>query len=432
MAFGWFSKSGDGVDKGLAKAQKLKKQERWAEALYFFEEALARDPGSEPASTGEAECREQLVASNIEEAESYREIDLPKAREHARLALDLAGAHEALRKRASAVIDALGNEASPAAALTPSPTPRRALFSQSCSCATPCTPPTEPEFDEGEIDVEDLADFYLDSCEPAVQAAFERLGGAFRTGFVHLQRGELAEALPHLEQTAREQPDECGAFYALGLLESLGGRLDAARAHFARSLGLDDAFAPALRHLAETLRDLGDRPKVIEILTEWLEVHGDDAEARLLLALTRMEVGDPARAVEDARLAHRLAGESDPRPALLLAKAYQLTGDGQAAIATLQSILARRPDSVEALAELGELLLQQGGSSAERAAEAFKRCYQHDPDRGWWYLIKVAQAYHARGWTSEAKEVLSRAREELPEETEAVRAWEQVAHNLSS
>ncbi|NTU59540.1 MAG: hypothetical protein HGA98_00600, partial [Deltaproteobacteria bacterium] len=66
MGFGWFSKGADSGDKALGKAQKLEKQERWAEALSFYDEVLAREPGSEPAAAGARTCRERLVAWNLE------------------------------------------------------------------------------------------------------------------------------------------------------------------------------------------------------------------------------------------------------------------------------------------------------------------------------------------------------------------------------
>lgn len=429
MGFSWFSKtSASADDKALARAQKLQSRERWAEALNLYEEILARTRGSNSALEGVKTCRENLVARNLEEAQSYREIDPERAREHARLALDLAGDDEKLKERADEVAEVLlrGSPPQPSPVVISQP-----LFGSSCSCATPCLSTADAEENGGEFDTEELLAFYLDSCEPAVREAFQRLAGSFPIGFVHLQRGELEDAQAHLERAAEEYAAEPGPTYALGLLASISGKDDAAAIYFEKTLALDGEFGPAVRHLAETLREMGNRSGAIDVLSRWLLSHPEDAEAHLLLALSRIESGEIETGLEHALTAQRLTEESDFRPSLIVAKAQQILGDDPAAASTLQRVLSRKPDLIEALVELAEILIRQGGNQAERAAEVFKRCYRQDPDRGWWYLVRIAEAYQARGWREQATDVLNRAREELPEEASAHTTWEEALRRLT-
>jgi tetratricopeptide (TPR) repeat protein len=423
MAFGWFSKGKDAGDKALAKARKLEGQGRWAEALSHFEDVLAADTGIEEAKRGLRTCRERLVAFNLEEAEAYRASDKDKAREHARLAHQLAGSETDLQSQAWKVLESLKvrDERPPAAPEAP----RQPLFATSCACATPCHAPAEEE-EAADMDVEDLAAFYLDACDPAEREAFEALGETFREGFVRLHQGDLAEARPALEAAAQEEPDAHGTHYALGLLASLEGDAAAAAERFRRTLTLSPGFAPAARHLADLLREAGQREEAISFLRQWLSAHGDDAEGRVLLAQCLLEGGDGPGAREEAEAARRLGEEGDVRPALIVARAHRIEGNREGAVQALQAVVARRPDALEALFPLGEVLLELGGSSVERAAEVFKRCYRADPDRGWYYLSQVARAYAARGWKVEAAEVLDRARQELPDAPEARQAWERA------
>ncbi|MBI5443539.1 MAG: tetratricopeptide repeat protein, partial [Deltaproteobacteria bacterium] len=154
-------------------------------------------------------------------------------------------------------------------------------------------------------------------------------------------------------------------------------------------------------------------------------------EARLLAAACCLETGDVAGAAREAEGARRLAGPDDLGAALLLAEAHRRGGDREQALRVLQDVLARKPDQVQALAAAGDLLLEEGGSRAERAAELFKRCYRNDPEQGWFYLLRVAEAYSALGRSAEAEEMLERAGSELPGTAEARRAWELVERRIA-
>lgn len=422
MAFGWFSKGKSASDRALVRAQKLEAQERWAEALSYYQEARAGTGDPADANRGERTCRQRLVDCNLEEAEAYRDTDPGKAREHARLALDLAGEEADLRKRAWTTVESLKDTAPPPRAARPEP-PKR-LFEPSCSCVTPCGSEQCSDEHPEQLDVEDLVAFYLDSCQPAEREAFEPLGAAFRAGFVHLQAGELGAARPFLEEAAREQPSAHGAHYALGLLAALEGKGPAAAEAFRRALELAPSFAPAAHHLGDLFREAGRLQEAEATLRSRLESAPDDAEARVLLSLTLLQAENFPEARAEAERSQKSADPSDLRPGLLLARALRAEKDLDGAARVLQGVLARKPDALEALAPLGEILLEQGGAAAERAAEVFKRCYREDPERGWWHLAQVARAYAARGWATEASEVLSRARQELPDDPEARRIWE--------
>ena len=426
MAFGWFSRGKEGEDKRLARARKLQSQGRWAEALSYYEELLDEEGLSEEARSGVRSCREQLVAGNLEEARAYETSDPLKAREHATLALELAGAEADLRAQAEQVLQTLPGEK--VTARPPPPTPNR-LFEPSCSCASPCS--EEDPGAEGEEDGEDLFGLYLDTAEPEEREAFENLGPSFREGYVLLHQQDLEGARAALLRAAAEERT-AAPHYVLGLLEAVAGNAQEAEAQFSRALETDREFGPALRHRADVLRELGRIGEAVPSLEERLGSHPEDGEARLLLAACLLDRQDFAGARRQAEEARRQLPPDDLRPGLLRARAFRLAGERAQALETLQAVLARKPDLLDGLIPTGELLLEEGGSSAERAAEVFKRCYQIDPDRGWWYLLRVSQAYAARGWKTEAQEMVERAGNELPDDPDARAVWQGVADRLSS
>jgi tetratricopeptide (TPR) repeat protein len=424
MAFGWFSKKKSGRDKALEKARKLAEQNRWAEALTYYEEAAdGADP--EEAVRGVRTCRERLVDHNLEEARAYAAAGEPqKAREHAGLALEIAATEEDLVQRARTAVEELGDESLP-------PAPER-LFAPTCAAGGP--PASGSELEEATAgehpDPGDLFEFYLESLSIPEKEVLESLGDAFRRGFVLLQQGETGPARPLLEAAANEAPDSPGVPYALGLLASLEGDAAGAEARFARALELSPRFGPAAQHRADVLREAGRIAEAASFLEGWLQEDPEDGEAWMVLAACRVDAGASEDALAAAETARALLPKEDPRAALLKARILRMRGDTGGATEALQEVATRRPDLLEALIPLGQVLIETGGAAAERAAEVFKRCYRLDPERGWWYLVRVAEAYLVRGWTEQAREVLATAGQQLPASPEARAEWEAVSQRI--
>ncbi len=430
MVFGWLTGSKNSAGKALEKGRKLSAQGRWAEALTYYDEALEDPSCSDEARSGARVCREKLVESNLAEARAFATAEEPdRALEHARLALELAGQEQDLRERAEAALAGSATavpESAPVASR-----PRERLFAPSCagSCSEPCGEPGEVH--ESGAEVDDLFEFYLDAVTPQEREAFEVLDGSFREGFVLLQQGAIDEARPLLEASAAEHPEAPAPHYALGLLAALA-RTGEATDHFGRALGADPDFAPAAHHRADALRETGNPGEGARLLEEWLNGHPEDGEAQVLLSACRLEAGDATGALQAAEQADRTVPVEDPRPRLLKARALATLGHRDQAIGALQAVAARRPDLLEALVPLGRLLVEKGGPAAEKAAEIFKACYRLDPQRGWWHLLRVAEAYGARGWKKEALDLLHQVEGELPEGDEAHAEWKAVRDGLEA
>ena len=106
-------------------------------------------------------------------------------------------------------------------------------------------------------------------------------------------------------------------------------------------------------------------------------------------------------------------------------------GDMEGAVKAYQFATIRNPQLLEALIPLGLIFIRQGGKAADGALQIFKHCYRIDPERGWFYLLRLAEAYGARGWPTEALQMLESAHDELPEGAEAFGAWEKVRDALA-
>ncbi|GAB4260673.1 tetratricopeptide repeat protein [Deferrisoma sp.] len=424
MAFGWFRKRKAGAEALAETGRKLARQGRWGEALSHLE-AAAQAPDAPPGLEKEIrECRRALAALNLEEAGACLNAGDPdRAREHLALAREFGGEDPELEAR----IRGLEARIAPRPEAEPRPQPR---FATPCACAAPCASEPDPhELPETGPDA-DLFEFYLEALEPSERAVLEGLGDAFRTGFVALQQGEAEEARRWLERAEAEHPDAPGVHYAFGVLHLLTGELEAAEDRMRQALEAAPDLAPAVHHLADGLREGGRPDRAVELLEGWVAEHPGDGVAWLRLGALRLDAGDAEAALEALDRAQAALPEDRPEPRLLRARALEAVGRTDDALQALREVLARRPDLVEALVPLGRILLGKGEAHAERAAEVFKRCARIDPERGWWYLLRVAEAYHARGWAREAREMLELAGGQLPDE--AARAeWERVAATLA-
>ncbi len=420
MPFGWFARK-PAADKTLAKARKLVEQCRWAEALTYFEDAGDGDE----ARQGAQECRTKLVEWNLEEARAYTEGDPGKAREHAELAATLAVGDAGLLAAIDEVLAGIHAAHPPVSA-----TRRERLFAPSCGAS--CGGGSCGDHDHGEpVEDGELFEFYLDSLSPAERAALEPLGEPFREGFVLLQQGDLEGALPKLKAAVKAAPRAVGPVYAMGLLAAVGQAPEVAEKNFLKALEIDPGFAPAALHRAALLREKGKPKDAAAFLTRWLAAHPGEGEVRVLLAACHLEAGDPQAALEAAQAAETECPEDNPSPKLLRGQALRRLGHLDQALGAFQAVAAKKPDLLDALIPLGQILIEKGGPSAERAVQVFKKCHRQDPDHGWWHLLRVAEAYGAWEKPKQAAEALARAQEELPEAPEAQREWTEVRQRLA-
>lgn len=110
--------------------------------------------------------------------------------------------------------------------------------------------------------------------------------------------------------------------------------------------------------------------KAVDIKPDFLEAHYNLG----LVHLNRKEMAEAAAALETVL---RIDPQFDPQVYRLLATAYRGAGDRAAAIAALETGMARRPDDIEMLAALAYLELESGREEA--AAENLEKVLERQP-----------------------------------------------------
>lgn len=434
MLFGLFGKKSN-KDGLIEKGKKLAAQGRTAEALTYFEDAAELDPSCETLRELMGECRVKLVELNVEEALALKNHDPERAVEHARLALDLAGDNKDLAKKAGEAL-AQVVKGVPAKAVKKEESKR--LFEPSCGCASPsCNSHEGGCGDEGagveefHEDPDDLFYFYLETADPEEKVAFEDLGPAFRRGYVALIQGNADEAGVWFGQARKESGNTGPLCYVGGMLAWQKEDFRTADKLLSEAIRLSPDFGPAVRRRATLLREAQLPAEAVSCLEGWVEGHPEDKEGLTIYAAALAEAGRSRRAWEVFGPYAETAHKTNPGLALLWAHILLADQRADEAITVLRTAVTVQPDLLDAQEILGIQLTRKGGREAEGAVKAFKHCYKKNPEKGWYYLLRLCEAYKSMGQPDQAKKFLDEAFDELPETEEARNIWDTVAANLN-
>lgn len=430
MVFGLFSKRNN-KEKTLENGRKLAAKGRAAEAMTYFEEALEMDPDYAEAKEAMKACRQYIVRLNLKEAEELCLIDNQKASEHVNLALDLAGDDKELFKEASEVLTKVAKH-TPKASPKPAPEKPKRLVEPSCGCASPscgsdCHEDVGSQFEENP---EDLFYFYLDTSADDEKEAFENLGPSFKRAFVALQQGDTAEAAKMLVKAKDEEGKIAAIPYAQALLAWQRNDLKRAEKEFADALNLDPGFASALKKRATVLREMGKPADAAALLEPRLASNPGDKEAVAICAAALGESGNAARAVELLRPVALEDMKKDPQLAILWGRLLEADKKNAEALTAYKTAAAAQPTNAEILEILGIFQIRTGGKEIEGAIKSFKQCYKLLPAKGWYFLLRIAEAQAVGGNKAEAARLIEEARHELPDDPQAVKIWEHFDNGL--
>jgi Flp pilus assembly protein TadD len=176
-----------------------------------------------------------------------------------------------------------------------------------------------------------------------------------RLAVLALRAGAIAEAESSLELARRVRPGDPQLASDLGAIRLARGDAEGAVAFFRAAVVGRPGDRAALHDLAGACLQAGETATGVRILASLASDAPDAVEPWLELAFARIELGEFARAAEDARHALANAAPDDARPALALADALRLAGETAAARAAYQEALRRDPGSPRARASLAAL-----------------------------------------------------------------------------
>lgn len=284
--------------------------------------------------------------------------------------------------------------------------------------------PTQIRLGQALMDLNDL-DGAEQAFREVLAADSGSAAGHYGLGRVHYARGQLAEAIQHLETALELQPEADSIHYLLGMAYRRTGDLEQARAHLALNRHtpvsfpdpLLDALAPlaqsaerhfnagiealrredhqtAVRHLRDSLEidpenalshynlglalaALGRHEKAETALRRALELDPDYSSTHYHLGALLAEDGRREEASRHFAIAHEL-DPRDPEAHLQWATSLAARGDIQRAVEELETLVERHPRHAAAHRLLGRVADGQGASA--QALEHYRQAAEIDPD----------------------------------------------------
>ncbi|BCR05021.1 hypothetical protein DESUT3_20900 [Desulfuromonas versatilis] len=389
----------------VAQVRRALDQKRWADALAIGEgvnlAALDEERNKELAGLLE-QAGDGLAELNLGEGEAcLRGGDQVRAAEHFDLALQQARS-QSLKSAVTAARERLGSTTAAAAVRTPPASP---AAHGSCADCRPASATQEQLEDQDDLDTETRLELILASYPQELAERCHELSGTFLEAFLLAHEGREPEAMERFEQVAMGNRDDLFYFERGSLLGRLG-QVDQACSDLERAAQLNPGH-----------------PLVLETLITLELTAGRDAsaEARLRQLLDQGQSGGFCQAAladlsarrgnQEACLEHALqaigAGWNDPNTLLLAASLLEKSNRLSEAEALLSRISGKGCGAGAGNVYLAEFWLRRG-QNLDKALEAFKRALREDPQNPRW-LLRVGQAYTARGWKKEGLPLVKKA-----------------------
>jgi protein O-GlcNAc transferase len=195
-------------------------------------------------------------------------------------------------------------------------------------------------------------------------------------GMVHLQRGQLQDALEHAARAVGLDPTVAKFHANLGLVHKASGRLDEAVACYRRALELKPDDASALNDLGTVLQDQERPDEALDCYRRATELNPEIAEARHNLGNLLEQQGK----LEEAVACYRRAATLNPALAEThtnLGRVLQRLGKLDDAVDVLRTAVALEPRSAAAFNNLGAALHDQ--RKLVEAAECYRRAIELAP-----------------------------------------------------
>ncbi|MEW6566991.1 MAG: tetratricopeptide repeat protein [Chloroflexota bacterium] len=225
-----------------------------------------------------------------------------------------------------------------------------------------------------------------------------------RLASLYLAAGDLATALPHLQQAAELAPDDSSIALTLGRALQQDGQLSEAKAEYARALPAYPTDDVVWKEAGELALAVGDAASAESWFDRACTLSPSDARCLVGAARAAAALGKSRLAIERAQAAARLA-PTDPDVLLGLGEILARQGKVEKALQAYDQALAHGQRLPVTLAR-ARLLIQVG--RAGEAALDLKHLLDHQPDSDVTWAA-LAEACAAARHTEEALQAAARA-----------------------
>jgi tetratricopeptide (TPR) repeat protein len=215
-----------------------------------------------------------------------------------------------------------------------------------------------------------------------------------------LDRGDYKTAANYAERAAKAAPHNADFWFLLGYAARLAGRYPTSIDAYNNGLQARPSSIPGLSGLAQTYAKMGRNDEAKALLEKVLAANPRSAED-LRLAGELLLVSDPKQSLIYFRRAE--AVQVNPRTELLMARAYQRTGDRDQAKKWLEAARSKAPHNPDVLRSVAAYYRETG--QYQLALETLKSL----PTKNVNTMAELAFTYQLAGQKKEAAQTYMRA-----------------------
>lgn len=220
-----------------------------------------------------------------------------------------------------------------------------------------------------------------------------------------LSRGDLGDAIGHLERALEIRPGHFNSLYNLGAAKRRAGDVEGAITAWQQAVTIQPNDAKVRADLGRALLDLGRVDAAIDALRRAVAIDGGQADYRTALGWALLRTGKQDEARAQFELAARRAPESGDTVYGLAVASFQ-SGRRTEAIAAFERAIALQPGNAEIWNNLGWAQAEEGRTA--EAIENLQTALRLDPE-GARVHANLAVAYADAGRFAEAAETVRQA-----------------------
>ena len=194
--------------------------------------------------------------------------------------------------------------------------------------------------------------------EKAIKLEPKESGIYTKLGIIQMNNGQIDQARKNLEKAIQLNPENRVAHQHAGLLYEYEKEYSRAIFHFRKGIeGSDPLYLGVSVNLGRLLNENKRYNETIEVLSSRLPISSKVFEAHMILALAYLRAGQ----FSDAKIRFERASElkqSSLEARLGIIMSMRGSGDVEAALNRVESLVYENPEWVPALMEYGEILLR--------------------------------------------------------------------------
>ena len=224
-----------------------------------------------------------------------------------------------------------------------------------------------------------------------------------------LQHGDAAGATAHAQRAVKSAPNNADLWFTLAYAARLSGQYSLSVDAYHRGLALKPSSVEGLSGLAQTYARMGKSAEAQQTLEQVLAAN-PRSDLDLQLAGELLLTTDPKRSLEYLQRSENV--KALPRTELLLARAYQRTGDGEAAHRMLEKARHSAPNNPEVVRAVASYY-RDTGQYAE-AVQLLEDLHAKDPGT----LAELGYSYTLAGNAHAAAQTYAVAASRAPKDLE--------------